>query len=55
MKELNLHVENWSILDFTDQPEPVRNYADISAMADDISNTIITDSFCDLNNHEYTH
>jgi methylaspartate ammonia-lyase len=55
MKELNLHVENWSMLDFTDKPEQIRTYADLSALADDISNAIISDSFCDLNDHEYTH
>lgn len=55
MKELNLHVENWSMLDFSDHSEPVRHYADVSAVADDISITIISDGLCDLNDHEYTH
>ena len=54
MQPINLHADHWSMLEYSDSSEPVTYITDISALADNISNTN-TDDLCDFNNHEYTH
>lgn len=54
MKELNLNIERWSMLDFN-EPETMELDAldqEVVSLADDISSANI-DDFCDYNNHEY--
>lgn len=58
MKALNLHVDNWSMLDPKSdrdfQPEPQYHATDVISAADDISRTNI-DQLCDLSDREYVH
>jgi hypothetical protein len=55
MKELNLNIDHWSMLDFNDSSESQTFNQDLIATLDNISNTNISDSLCDLNDHEYVH
>lgn len=54
LKVLNLHVENWSMLDCVDTStsEVVPQITDVVSLADDISNTN-NDTLCDMNDHQY--
>lgn len=54
LKVLNLHVENWSMLDCVDTStsEVVPQITDVASLADDISQAN-NDSLCDINDHQY--
>lgn len=58
MKALNLHVDNWSMLDPKSDPdfrsEPQYHATDVISAADDISRANI-DRLCDLSDREYVH
>jgi hypothetical protein len=58
MKALNLHVDNWSMLDPKSdrdfQSEPQYLATDVISAADDISHAN-TDPLCELSDREYVH
>lgn len=54
MKELNLNVENWSLVDSHESSESLFNISDVISLTDSIS-WANTDDLCDINMHEYTH
>lgn len=54
MKELNLNIDHWSMVNSSDSNEPIFNITDVITLADNISWANI-DDLCDFNQHEYTH
>jgi len=55
MKDLNLNIERWSILDTNDATDYMFNIDDVISLADSISWANSDDLICDFNMHEYTH
>ena len=54
MKELNLNIDNWSLVDSPASSESIFSITDVISLADSIS-WANTDDLCDINMHEYTH
>jgi hypothetical protein len=50
---VNLHQENWSLVDMSVDHEPQIFNQDIVAMLETISQANINSNFCDLNDHQY--
>jgi hypothetical protein len=53
IKPLNLNIDHWSMLDFTDSSEPQTFTQDIVSTLESISVANIDDVLCDFNDHEY--
>ena len=54
MYEVNLNIEDWSMVESTDQPFAHQYITDVVALADYISQSN-TETFCDINLYNYTH
>ena len=54
MYEVNLNIEDWSMVESSDQPFAHQYITDVVALADYISQSN-TESFCDINLYNYTH
>lgn len=59
MKALNLHIDNWSMLDPKSdrdyQSESQFNNTDVISAVDSISNTNINEPLCEISDREYVH
>jgi hypothetical protein len=53
IKPLNLNLDHWSMLDFTDSEQPEIFHQDLIARFESISQANIYDVLCDFNDHEY--
>jgi hypothetical protein len=53
LKSLNLNIDHWSMLDFTDSSEPQSFAQEIEATLAGISPTNIYDVLFELDDHEY--